>query len=136
MTKIKVFETVKQVLIEKPETRDNDMFLTATIWYRDLSKRSNVGDLSLIGFFHIMKDYKTWGLASYETISRQRRLVQETHVELRGAEYAERHHKRQEVKQDLKAIKAEAIFGNNTTFTPQEEYASTLPSPQLELGLQ
>jgi hypothetical protein len=122
MTKQKVFDTVKQVLTEKPETRDNDMYLTAVIWYRDLRQRPNVGDLSLVGFFHIMRDYKTWGLWSYETIARARRLVQETCVELRGEEYEKRHRKQQEVKDDIKATKAEALFGPTTTYTPQETY--------------
>lgn len=128
-SKQKVFDLVKQVLTEKPETRDNDMYLTAVIWYRDLRQRPNVGDLSLIGFFHIMRDYKTWGLWSYETISRARRLVQETCTDLRGEEYEKRHRKQQEVKDDIKAIKAEALFGQtpaavSSTFTPQAPYGN------------
>lgn len=131
MTKQKVFDTVKQILTEKPETRDNDMYLTATIWYRDLKNRPNVGDINLIGFFHIMRDYKTWGLWSYETIARARRLVQETCIDLRGEEYEKRHRKQQEVKDDIKAVKAEALFGRtttnfatNTTHTPQAPYGN------------
>ena len=125
MTKQNVFNTVKQVLIEKPEARDNDMFLTATIWYRDLINRKSVGDLTLVGFFHIMRDYKSWGLVSFETISRLRRLVQETCPELRGKEYENRRRKRKEVKKDIESMKAEAVFGNSTTFTPQEPYENT-----------
>ena len=138
MTKQKVFDMVKQVLTEKPETRDNDMYLTAVIWYRDLKSSPNVGDLTLIGFFHIMRDYKKWGLMSYETIARARRLVQETCVELRGEHYEKRHRKQQEVKDDIKATKAEAIFGFTTTFTPQESFEKPneelLGGQQMSLG--
>lgn len=137
-SKQKVYDTVKQVLQEKPETRDNDMYLTATIWYRDLKGRPNVGDLSVVGFFHIMRDYKTWGLWSYETITRQRRLVQEACPELRGQEYARRHKKQHDVKNDLRNIKAEAFFGPTTTFTEQVEYGNkpdeNLLSGQLTMG--
>lgn len=111
MSKKAVFELVKEILEQKPQVRDNDMYLVATVWYRDISARYNINQASAVDFFHLMRNYKRYGLLSYETISRQRRLVQEAHAELRGEEYYKRRGKQEEVKADIKAIKAEKIFG-------------------------
>lgn len=124
MSKQKVFDMVKAILTDKPEARDNDMYLTAIVWYRDLQVRQNINAVSLVDFFHIMRNYKRYGLLSFETISRARRLVQEAHVELRGENYDKRHKKQEEVKQDLRAIKTEALFGNATESKPDEQLLS------------
>ena len=121
MSKQKVFDMVKAILTDKPEARDNDMYLTAIVWFRDLQRRQNINAISLVDFFHIMRNYKTYGLLSFETISRGRRLVQEAHMELRGENYDKRHKKQDEVKQDLRAIKTEALFGNASESKPDEQ---------------
>jgi hydroxylamine reductase (hybrid-cluster protein) len=69
-----------------------------------------------------MRNYKTNGLLSFETISRQRRLVQEACPELRGEEYEKRHRKQEEVKQDLKEIKTNAFFADDSK--PNEDLLS------------
>ena len=104
MSKQKVFDMVKAILTDKPEARDNDMYLTAIVWFRDLQRRQNIHAISLVDFFHIMRNYKTYGLLSFETISRGRRLVQEAHVELRGEQYNRRHAKQAEVIEDIKHV--------------------------------
>lgn len=108
-----VFDTVKEILEQKPETRDNDMYLVAVFWYRDLSSRYNVIQASVTDFFHLMRNYKKYGLIHFETIRRQRCLIQELHAELRGKEYEKRHRKQAEVKADIKEIKADVVFGVN-----------------------
>lgn len=124
MSKQKVFDMVKAILTDKPEARDNDMYLTAIVWFRDLQRRQNINAVSLVDFFHIMRHYKRYGLLSFETISRARRLVQEAHMELRGENYEKRHRKQEEVKQDLRAMKTEALFGNGTENKPDEQLLS------------
>jgi hydroxylamine reductase (hybrid-cluster protein) len=119
MSKRPIYDMVKEILSSKPEARDNDMYLCAIVWYRQSASKYNINALSLTDFFHLMRNYKSNGLLSFETISRQRRLVQEACPELRGEEYEQRHKKQAEVKQDLKEIKSTAFFGDDSK--PNEE---------------
>jgi hypothetical protein len=122
MSKKPIYDLVKGILADKPEARDNDMYLCAIVWYRQTGKKYNINSLALTDFFHIMRNYKTNGLLSFETISRQRRLVQEACPELRGEEYEKRHRKQEEVKQDLKEIKTNAFFADDSK--PNEDLLS------------
>ena len=69
---------VKTLLIEIPETRDDDMLLYARFCY----KYGYVGQSS--EFMAVMTNAKRLGMPSYESITRARRKIQEQVPELRG----------------------------------------------------
>jgi hypothetical protein len=102
--KEKVYSFVQEILESKPETRDNDMYLAAIVWYRQCGSRYDRNDVSFTDFLHILRNYKREGILTFETISRVRRKIQEKFVHLRGEEYDKRHAKQQEVKEDLRAM--------------------------------
>jgi hypothetical protein len=102
--KEKVYSFVQEILESKPETRDNDMYLAAIVWYRQCGNRYDRNDVSFTDFLHILRNYKKEGILTFETISRVRRKIQEKFVHLRGEEYDKRHAKQQEVKEDLRAM--------------------------------
>jgi hypothetical protein len=60
-----------------------------------------------------IKNYKEFGLVSFESIRRSRALLQEMHPELRGEEYEKRHAKQQEVVEDIITFKQEVVFDSN-----------------------
>jgi|APGre2960657404_1045060.scaffolds.fasta_scaffold01673_13 hypothetical protein len=111
---------VKELLIERPETRDNDMHLFAAVWYRQLSAKGvdlkNVSALFLLG---VMKSYKEHKLFHFESIRRQRALLQEMHPELRGEMYEKRHARQEEIVQDIREYKVESTFAPVTTTEQQ-----------------
>ncbi len=112
--KSKVREMVHSLLAEKPETRDNDMYLVTAYWYRQLrAKGVDPSTISGLQMLTYIKNYKDFGLVSFESIRRSRALLQEMHPELRGEEYEKRHAKQQEVVEDIITFKQEVVFDSN-----------------------
>ena len=104
---------IHELLLEKPETRDNDMYLVTAIWFRQLkAKGYDPKTMSGLELLTMIKNYKQNGLILFETIRRQRCLLQEMHPELRGELYEKRHATQEEVKQDIRDFKQESIFGS------------------------
>lgn len=117
---------IKAILIELPESRDNDMFLAATYWFRRLSEKQKVRDTlnySMTDFMHMMRNYRAFGLTSYETISRLRRKIQQQQPELRGATYDRR--------QRMKTVVATEMTHGKTAQTA----SPSTDSNQIELPL-
>ena len=88
----KLKEVVRQLLIEKPETRDNDNLLISLIWIREgapLDTNTFLIKLSQGGF------------TSAESIRRSRQKLQEAEESLRGETYHERQRKGEEVRQTI-----------------------------------
>ncbi len=77
MKQKQVEKTVKAILTERPQTRDDDHFLYYQYaWYNG---RTDVRSFAAIFVF-----YKLYGLPSFESVSRARRRVQQKCPELRG----------------------------------------------------
>lgn len=72
---------VKSLLIEIPETRDDDMLLYGIFCYR----YGYVGQSS--EFMAVMTNAKRLGMPSYESITRARRKIQENYPQLRGTRH-------------------------------------------------
>lgn len=72
------YNTVRQILIENPRTRDDDMLLYSAF----LAKFMIVGVDET--FYHVMQTAKARGIPSYESITRARRKVQEQEPMLQG----------------------------------------------------
>ena len=72
------YSTVKQILIENPATRDDDMLLYASF----LAKFMIVSPYET--FYEVMSTAKQRRIPSYESITRARRKVQEKEPLLQG----------------------------------------------------
>lgn len=125
--KNEVRDMVYTILTQKPETRDNDMYLASAYWYKQLNQRGiDAHKLTGLQMLTMLKHYKDNGLISFETISRQRRLIQETTPELRGEEWEKRHAKQEEVKEEIREFKQNLIFADSDK--PNEELLNGKPS--------
>ena len=97
-------ERVREYLRRAPDTRDNDNFLVALVWWDDLKKL--YGDPNNCGLKKFMQHLKDGNLSSYDSITRSRRKWQEEVAPLRGKRYVERKTKRvDEAKKDIKDFK-------------------------------
>jgi len=75
----KIEDTVKNVLIEIPSTRDDDFKLIAEVYYE-------LGfDINTTSFGLMMLGHKEFGLPPFESITRARRKLQATYEELRSS---------------------------------------------------
>jgi hypothetical protein len=93
-----VTANVTTLLTKYPKTKDDDMFLVATYYYKyypNLAKRS------ALEFIKAMAEGR---LVSSDLITRTRRKLQEHNPELRGTKWKERHQKQSEVKSDLRKV--------------------------------
>jgi hypothetical protein len=87
--------TVFQVLLEFPETRDNDMVLITKIW--------DIQSANSIKTYQQFKDMLILGkLAIPETIRRSRQKIQEENVSLRGKSYEKRKAQEIEMSKQIK----------------------------------
>jgi hypothetical protein len=84
-----IIDIVRELLEKKPELRDNDNLLMATIW----ESQSNI-----LNFFH---RFKTGKLHSPESIRRARQKLQEEYQHLRGDLYEIRQKRQVKVKEEL-----------------------------------
>lgn len=78
------YSTVKQILIENPATRDDDMLLYGAF----LAKFMIVGVDET--FYHVVQTAKERKIPSYESITRARRKVQEKEPLLQGTKRKQR----------------------------------------------
>jgi len=100
---VKLYDRVKKLLQNYPQTRDSDDKLVAIIWGEDtVLEQKNI----LI----LLADEK---LLSYDSISRARRKVQELCPELRGKRYYQRQGLQVEVKKDLREIEVVEKYKTN-----------------------
>ena len=98
MSKIpKTFNQVKALMGKFPVLRDNDSRLVVNQWIDEIKLLGfDLGGMKATDLLTIIKDEK---LTPFDSISRARRLVEETHIELRGKSWAKRQaHKQDEVK--------------------------------------
>lgn len=128
--KNEVRDMVHAILKEKTETRDNDMYLASAYWYKQLNRKGiDATKITGLQMLSMLKNYKDNGLVSFETISRQRRLIQETTPELRGEEWEKRHAKQEEVKEDIRDFKMHTALSVSTNDDkPNEELLNGKPS--------
>ncbi len=90
--------TVKWLLENEPETRDNNKLLCSRIWAMQLRKQGK-------GIEWFISEYVANKLYEADTITRLSRLIQEKHPELRGKDWDKRHKKQETVKQDIREYK-------------------------------
>jgi hypothetical protein len=105
MSKIpKTFNQVKALMEKFPVLRDNDSRLVVNQWIDEIKLLGfDLGAMKATDLLTIIKDEK---LTPFDSISRARRLVEETHIELRGKSWAKRQaHKQDEVKTEIRTIK-------------------------------
>lgn len=95
---LSIADTVKDILIQYPESRDSDELLQLKVWARQYpqlrSKTYRYWDWAIL-----FRDKK---LASAESIRRSRQKLQEKHPELRGDVYYERHKRKGVVVEQLR----------------------------------
>lgn len=72
------YEAVRDILIEYPIARDDDMYLYAAF----VAKHTAVDVDNK--FFDVLVNHKKYDLPSYESVTRARRKVQECEIKLRG----------------------------------------------------
>lgn len=77
---------VRQVLLTKKRARDDDRFLLAAIWAREVG-RDKLEDMNAK---MLLTYYMKGLLPSSESIRRTRQKLQQHHPELRGEKYQER----------------------------------------------
>lgn len=96
--KIKKLEViVEKLLLNQPETRDNDKLLILKVWaYQNPRIRSN--EFSFVGF---ATDYLKGSYADSESITRARRKLQENNPNLRGEKWYERHQEAEQVRKQI-----------------------------------
>jgi hypothetical protein len=71
MAKIKdIYNEVRDILVEYPKSRDDDMYLYAVFCAKTTRVSKNDG------FFYVMVHHNEYGLPSYESVTRMRRKVQ------------------------------------------------------------
>ena len=90
---------VEKLLQENNGCRDDDFKLVANFWFWELSNQGqNPVQLTAWDF---LKAYANGRLTKADTITRQRRKLQEENVHLRGAKYQQRQEKQSVVKKKL-----------------------------------
>ena len=91
-------KTVKWLLKNEPETRDNNRKLTMSVWSINLNRMKR-------GMEWLALMYVEGKLPEADTITRLSRLIQEKYPELRGKDWDKRHKKQETVKQDIREYK-------------------------------
>lgn len=93
------YNTVKQILVDIPETRDDDMKLYGAFCARY--------DYALAdgNFYEVLSTARERKLPCYESITRARRKVQELEPSLRGVRHKSRKAKEEEYREFYSPIK-------------------------------
>lgn len=92
---LKIKPTVSNVLLNQPETRDDDLLLILKIW--------EIQSLGTINKYSEFKEMLLSGkLAIPATITRSRRKLQENNVQLRGKLYEKRKEQEKLVNSQIK----------------------------------
>jgi hypothetical protein len=94
-----VTENVQRLLIEYSETKDDDLRLVATYYFK--FHQNLINDKTALDF---VKAIAQGRVISSDLITRTRRKLQEHNPELRGKKWKERHQKQQTVKKELKEL--------------------------------
>ncbi len=76
-------EMVREILIKYPSTRDDNPSLCCKIWRWQAMELGRTEPRN-ISFYWFIKQYGEGRLSQADSITRQSRLLQETHPELRG----------------------------------------------------
>lgn len=98
MNIIKVSSVVKTILINHPETRDNDNLLILKVWAEQEPMLRN----TTFPFVKFAKEFKEGNFHSTESICRARRKLQEEFPQLRGENYKAKQNHQEDVKEQLK----------------------------------
>jgi len=94
-----LLKTIRTILHEEPETRDDERLLHCTVWWNEIKSlhpsnpREGAGD-----FLHI---YRNGLLTPPSTISRARRKLQEEDKTLRGEAWYKRKGRAEQFKQEI-----------------------------------
>ena len=103
---------MKELLITKPETRDNDNLLLSLIWRDDIissNDRSIDLSMNMNKFFDLLAKNE---LTNFESVRRVRQKIQEENPELRGKNYRIRCGKLElETKKEVKELSFHERFG-------------------------
>ena len=96
-----VTDYVKELLISKPDNRDDDRKLVANVWSKQSGGLRKLQEMNAYDFllFYCRHDK----LSSYDSITRARRKLQEQFPELRGASYAKRQEQEASVRKEINA---------------------------------
>ena len=95
----KLSDRVRNLLIQYPNTRDDDMYLLALLWNRQ------VGDSNKRLAVDLLCDLTGGRLSNPETVRRTRQLLQQENPDLRGKKYRKRQKHVKTFKKDVKKIK-------------------------------
>lgn len=96
------YQRVKDLLITKPETRDNDNLLLSMIWKDDIMSRNDSSTSK--DLFNLLANGE---LTNFESVRRVRQKIQEENPELRGKKYKYRVGELEiETKQEVKELTA------------------------------
>ena len=95
-----VTANVEKLLIEYSETRDDDLRLVATYYFK--FHQNLINDKTALDF---VKAIAQGRVISSDLITRTRRKLQEHKPELRGKKWKERHQRQQTVKKELNELK-------------------------------
>ncbi len=79
---IKIRPTVAKILLEQPETKDNDKLLLCAFW--EFETKGRIKECSYKDFKKMLTEHT---LTNFETIRRTRAKIQELHPEYRGELY-------------------------------------------------
>lgn len=100
MAKIKdYYNEVRDILIEYPKTRDDDMQLYAIF----VAKKAGVSKNDT--FYYVLMHHNEYNLPSYESVTRARRKVQECEFTLRGTKRTKRKDLQEEYREYYGGIK-------------------------------
>ena len=90
---------VADLLINVPETRDDDKLLCCFYWRDELESQGK--DTSTLHMQNFFIEYTFGNLPDAQTITRIRRLLQQKNPMYRGLKYEKKLQKQAEVKKDL-----------------------------------
>lgn len=85
-SKLKQTDLIVDLLTKHPTMRDDDKRLIVNVWAADM-KKQGIDPKQYVEFFELFKSDK---LTHYDSITRNRRKLQEKHIDLRGEKYKER----------------------------------------------
>ena len=105
--RINVQEKVKEILLDKPNTKDNDFYLMYWVWKEEfdnlpfLAKQDLKVDFDKTNIINLLSMLKDKHLSHPSGIMRSRRKLQEEHPKLRGSVWNVRHLEEENVKAAL-----------------------------------
>jgi hypothetical protein len=94
-------DKVRELLIEFPDYRDDDLRLIAAFYYSNYGKHSTFENMTAMEF---LMNFSKGVYISPDQITRIRRKLQEQEEGLRGKKYNERHKNELEVRDEIKEL--------------------------------